>query len=55
MLLAQIARGRRDDGSLGDDQFPPGLNRKPNVLFTDEIEWRLVWVSLATRNGSASI
>ena len=36
--FAEVARRRGDDGALGDDQLPAGLNRQPHVLFADEIE-----------------
>src|ERR1019366_7355794 len=42
MLLAEIARGGGDDRPLGDQQLLPSLDRPPDVVFTDEIERRLV-------------
>jgi hypothetical protein len=42
VLFAEIARRRRNDRALGDHEFLAGLNRTPNVIFTDEIERRLV-------------
>ena len=42
MLLAQIPRRRRHDGPLRDDDLPTCLNGRPDVLFTDEIDRRLV-------------
>ena len=41
MLLPQITRGGRDDGALGNDQFPAGADRQPHVLLADEFEGRL--------------
>ena len=38
MLLAQVARRRRDDGAFGNHQLPARLNRHPDVFFTDELE-----------------
>ena len=38
VLLAEVARRRRDDGSLGQGQLAARLNRRADVFFTDEVE-----------------
>jgi hypothetical protein len=38
MLLAEVARGRCDDGALGENQLSPRLNRRADVVLADEVE-----------------
>src|ERR1700683_2866804 len=38
MGLAEIARGRRDEGTVVDANTLAGLDRQTNVLFADEID-----------------
>ena len=40
MLLAEIPRGRRHDGPLGDDQLAASLDGQPDVFLADEVERR---------------
>ena len=47
MLLGEIARRRRDNRPLGDDQLAAGLNRQPHVFLTDERQHGLVGVAAA--------
>jgi len=40
VLLAEVARGRGDDGSFADYDFAILLQRLPNIVFADEVGWR---------------
>src|SRR2546427_2411088 len=42
MLLAEVARRRRHNRALGNDQLLPRPNRPPYVFLTDEVEGHLV-------------